>query len=176
MNPIGVLLAVVAGLVAIVAVVGVYNSITTRMSEGSSLELLNTLRANVEDAYSGQSSYGANDNLVPTLDAFGRIPDRYRKAGPPVTIEHSFGQPVSILGNGGRFAITFQSLDNEVCVAIGRSYTERSRGRSGIIRMQVNTAAPAAVPAQAPRVWTLAQLVGACDEGAEANNLTFVFG
>ena len=32
MNPIGVLLAVVAGLVAIVAVVGVYNSITTRMS------------------------------------------------------------------------------------------------------------------------------------------------
>lgn len=176
MTPQGVMISVVAGLLAIVAVIAAYNGISARWNEGQAIDLLNELRVNVESVYSGQSTYGTNANLVPTLEAFNRIPDDARQAGPPVTIQHPFGHPVTILGNGGRFRITFHSLDDGTCNAIGKAYTDRTRAGSGIIRIQVNRTAPATVPAQAPRVWSLTQLTAACDEGAEANFLTFVFG
>ncbi len=179
MNPIGVLLSVVAGLFAIVAVVGIYNGITARLSEGESVELLNQLRANVERIYSGQASYGdsANDDLVPILAGFGKIPDGSRVGtGGSATIRHPFGGAVTILGNGGRFAITFADLDDETCKDLGQAYVGRTRAGSGIVRMQVAGSAPAAVHAGAPVTRTVTWLNNQCDNGTASNALTFVFG
>lgn len=176
MTPQGVMISVVAGLLAVVAVIAAYNGISARWNEGEAIDLLNELRVNVESVYSGQSTYGSNADLVPTLEAFNRIPDDARQVGPPVSIQHPFGQPVTIRGNGGRFRITFHELDDATCNAIGKAYTDRTRAGSGIIRIQVNANAPGGVPAQAPRVWSLADLTGACTQGAESNFLTFVFG
>lgn len=176
MDPRGVVISVMAGLLAVVAIIGAYNVISARWNEGEAIDLLNKLRVNVESVYNGQSTYGTNANLVTTLEAFKRIPDGARQAGPPVTIQHPFGKPVTVVGNGGRFMITFHELDDGTCNAIGKAYTDRTRAGSGIIRIQVNTSAPTTVPAQAPRVWSLTQLTNNCDEGAESNFLTFVFG
>lgn len=180
MNPVGVLLSVVAGLVAIVAVVGIYNGINTRLNEGESITLLNTLRANTERIYSGQSSYGTNANLVPILSGFGKIPDGAR-IGPPsgntATIEHPFGGAVRVTGNAGRFSITFENLDDEICKDLGQAYAGRTRAGSGIVRIQVHTGAPPAVRwTGSPVVREIAWLNTNCNNGVAANNLTFVFG
>ena len=176
MDPRGVVISVMAGLLAVVAIIGAYNVISARWNEGEAIDLLNELRVNVESVYSGQSTYGTNANLVATLEAFNRIPDDARQAGPPVTVQHPFGKPVTVVGNGGRFMIVFHSLDDGTCNAIGKAYTDRTRAGSGIIRIQVNGSAPSSVPGAAPRVWSLAQLTAACNRGAEANFLSFVFG
>ncbi len=179
MNPVGVLLSVVAGLVAIVAVVGIYNGITANLKEGESITLLNQLRASVERIYSGQASYGASANadLVPIVRGFGKIPDgaRVGTAGSE-TIQHPFGGAVTIRGNGGRFAITFADLDNETCKDLGQAYAGRTRAGSGIVMMDVAASAPGTVPTGAPRVWTIADLNTQCSQGAASNALTFVFG
>ena len=179
MNPIGVLLAVVAGLVAIVAVVGIYNGITARLNEGESIRLLNTLRANVERIYSGQASYGAsaNQDLVPMLAGFGKIPDGARVVtGSSTTIRHPFGGAVTIRGNAGRFAITFDDLDDETCKDLGQAYAGRTRAGSGIVIMDVAASAPSNVSAAAPTVRNIAWLNTSCANGAAGNALTFVFG
>ena len=177
MNPVGVLLSVVAGLVAIVAVVGIYNGITARLNEGESVELLNQLRANVERIYSGQASYGTNTNLVPILGGFGKIPDGARVGtGGTATIRHPFGGGVRIFGNAGRFAITFDGLDDETCKDLGQAYAGRTRAGSGIVAMQVRTGGGSAVYAGAPRVWSISDLNSNCNNGTASNNLTFVFG
>ncbi len=179
MNPVGVLLSVVAGLVAIVAVVGIYNGITARLNEGESIELLNQLRANVERIYSGQASYGdsANQNLVPILAGFGKIPDGSRVGtGAAATIRHPFGGGVRIFGNAGRFAITFDDLDDDTCKDLGQAYAGRTRAGSGIVAMQVRTGGGAAVFTGPPRVWTITNLNANCNNGTASNNLTFVFG
>ncbi len=177
MNPIGVLLSVVAGLVAIVAVVGIYNGITTRLNEAESIELLNTLRANVERIYSGQASYGSNTDLVPIVRGFGKIPDGAKVGSSgSETIQHPFGGAVAIRGNSGRFAITFDDLDNETCKDLGQAYAGRTRAGSGIVSILVGTAPPATVTAAAPVVRTIGWLNTNCDNGAAGNALTFVFG
>ncbi len=178
MNPVGVLLSVIAGLVALVVVVAIYNGITSKLKEGESIRLLNMLRANVESTYASQSSYGANnDDIVPVMAGFGRIPDGARKGtGGTATIEHPFGAAVSIRGNGGRFQITFEELDDETCKALGEAYVGRTRSGSGIVAMLVAAAAPATVSAVAPVSRDLAWLNDNCDEGAASNHLSFVFG
>ena len=180
MNPIGVLLSVVAGLVAIVAVVGIYNGITARLNEGEAIRLLNTLRANVERIYSGQASYGAsaNDNLVPMLAGFGKIPDGARVVtGSSTTIRHPFGGAVEVRGNAGRFAITFDDLDNETCKDLGQAYAGRTRAGSGIVDMIVGTAPPTTIsPMSTPQVRNIAWLNTSCTNGAAGNALTFLFG
>ncbi len=179
MNPVGVLLSVVAGLVAIVAVVGIYNGITASLKEGESIKLLNQLRASVERIYSGQASYGpsANADLVPIVRGFGKIPDgaKVGSAGSE-TIQHAFGGAVTIRGNGGRFAITFDDLDNETCKDLGQGYAGRTRAGSGIVIMNVAATAPTTVPTTAPTVRTIAWLNTNCNKGTAANALTFVFG
>ena len=177
MNPIGVLLSVVAGLVAIVAVVGIYNGITSKLNEGESITLLNTLRANVEQIYSGQSSYGSSANLVPIVAGFGRIPDNARKgSGNNATIEHPFGGAVKIYGNDGRFSITFEVIDDETCKTLGQAYAGRTRAGSGIINMVVGASAVSAVPTVTPAVRDISWLNTSCTNGAAKNYLTFVFG
>ena len=179
MNPVGVLLSVVAGLVAIVAVVGIYNGITASLKEGESIELLNQLRASVERIYSGQASYGAtaNENLVPILAGFGKIPDGSRVGtGGSATIRHPFGGAVTVRGNAGRFAITFADLDDETCKDLGQAYVGRTRAGSGIVIMDVAATAPTTVSTAAPSPRNIAWLNTECNEGAASNALTFVFG
>ncbi len=178
MNPVGVLLSVIAGLVAIVAVVGIYNGITARLNEGESIELLNQLRANVERIYSGQASYGTNANLVPILAGFGKIPDGARiGTGGSATIVHPFGGAVAVAGNAGRFSITFQGLDDETCKDLGQAYAGRTRAGSGIVRMAVASGTPAAARWTGPPVVRdIAWLNTNCNNGTASNNLTFVFG
>ncbi len=177
MNPVGVLLSVIAGLVAIVAVVGIYNGITARLNEGESIELLNQLRANVERIYSGQASYGTNANLVPILAGFGKIPDGARiGTGGSATIRHPFGGAVRIRGNGGRFAIFFDDLDDETCKDLGQAYAGRTRAGSGIVTMEVRSGGGNGVYANAPAPRDIAWLNATCDNGAASNNLVFVFG
>ncbi len=177
MNPVGVLLSVIAGLVALVVVVAIYNGITSKLKEGESIRLLNMLRANVEATYASQSSYGTDTDLVPVMAGFGRIPDGARKGtGGSATIEHPFGAAVSILGNGGRFQITFEELDDETCKALGEAYVGRTRSGSGIVRMRVRAAAPTRVHRGDPIVRDLAWLNANCDEGGASNHLIFVFG
>ena len=175
----GMLFALLVGIGLTIGAVSLYNQVTSRMAEQGSIELLNTMRANVHSVYSGQSSYGTAESLIDTLDKFGRIPDSARKAGPPVTMEHTFGYPVSIWGNGGRYAITFHKLDDAVCTNIAKAYAGRSRARSGIVLILVSATAPVAataVSAAAPAERNLTWVTTNCNEGAEANYLTFVFG
>lgn len=179
MNPVGVLLSVVAGLVAIVAVVGIYNGITARLNEGESIELLNQLRANVERIYSGQASYGdsANENLVTILAGAGKIPDGARVGtGRTATIRHPFGGAVTVLGNGARFAITFQDIDDDTCIDLGQAYAGRTRAGSGIVRMDVDSSAPTSVSSAALKTRTVGWLNTNCNNGTASNHLTFVFG
>ena len=175
MNPIGVLLSVVAGLVAIVAVVGIYNGITARLNQGEAITLLNTLRANVERMYSGQASYGASANvsLVPLLAASGKIPDNARVG---TAIRHPFGGAVTVRGSGPRFEITFEDLDNETCIDIGQAYANRTRAGSGIAHIVIGSSSPGSVSLAAPTVTTIDQLQTRCANGNANNHLSFVFG
>ena len=172
----GMLFALLVGIGLTIGAVNLYNQVTSRFDEQGSIELLNTMKANVDSVYSGQSSFGANVSLVDTLDKFGRVPDSARKAGPPVTMEHTFGHQVSILGNGGRYSITFEKLDDAVCTNIAKAYAGRSRARSGIVLIEVGTSKPTAVTTAAPTERDLGWVTSNCDEGAEANFLTFTFG
>lgn len=176
MNPIGVMLSVVAGLVAIVAVVGIYNGITARMDEGDAVTLLNTLRANTDQIYAGQASYGTDEDLVPILSSMGRVPDRFMRATNPVTIEHPFDRNVSVVGNGSRYRITFQDLDEAACFAVGQAYADRTRAGSGIINLQIGDDVPAEVYDGDPTVRTLSWVRTQCGSGATLKNVTFVFG
>ena len=171
----GVLLGFSLVVVATIAAVGLYNSAKSNMASNDSVELLNTIRMNVDRVYAGQSSYGTgNGSLVAVLDKRGGIPDSARKAGPPVTIEHPYGKAVLVVGDGGRFAIIFEDLDDEVCANLAQAYAGRTRARSGVVNIEVK--APDTVATGAPVVKDLAAITTACALGVEGNDLVFTFG
>ena len=176
----GVLLGFSLVVVATIAAVGLYNSAKSNMSGNDSVELLNSLRMNVDRIYAGQASYGATANvsLVATLDKRGGVPDSARKvAGAITTIEHPYGKGVLVLGNGGRFAIVFKSLDDAICANLAQAYAGRTRARSGIANIEVKkTASGEVVFTGAPAIVTLDAITVACVQGDELNDLFFTFG
>ena len=70
----GVLLGLGLAAVVIVGAVGTYNAARESANRTAALTLLSQLRANVEAAYAGASSYGNNADLVAALDRRGGIP------------------------------------------------------------------------------------------------------
>ena len=176
----GVMLGFSIVVVSTIGAVALYNNTKSTMAANDSVELLNTVRMNVDRIYAGQSSYGTgNASMVSVLDARGGIPDSARIAGDPdtpanATIEHPYGQGVLVLGSGGRFAIVFEDMDNEACANLAQAYAGRSRARSGIVNIEVESTHD--VFTGTPVVVSLATIDTLCDEGVAANDLIFTFG
>ena len=170
----GVLLGLGLASVVIVGAVGTYNAARESANRAEALVLLNRIRANIEAAFAGAPSYGANADLVAALDRRGGVPDSARTVvGENVQIRHPFGGLVTVTGGPGgitnRFRIQFADVDNEICAALGDAYAGRSRARAGVISITINGAVLASPV-------TAAQITAACDDGDAANDIGFIFG
>ena len=170
----GVLLGLGLAAVVIVGAVGTYNAARESANRTAALTLLSQLRANVEAAYAGASSYGNNADLVAALDRRGGIPGGARVlVGKTVTIRHPFGGAVTVTGGPGgvtnRFRIVFNDVDDAICASLGDAFAGRSRARAGLISMVISgtTLASPVTPAQ---------ITANCDDGDAANDIGFIFG
>lgn len=173
MGIIGAILGVIVFLFALAWTQGLFGDATSKLDEGRTFELVNRLRANVKEAYFQESTYGTNANLVPTLTAMGKVPGSAR--GPTNTIVSPYGGDIGILGNGRRFGMTIEDLSDEACVNLGSRFAGGSSAEFGVVNITVGTAAVTTVFAAAPVSRTLANMVAACTNGTNANDLTITF-
>ena len=170
----GVLLGLGLAAVVIVGAVGTYNAARESANRSAALTLLSQLRANVEAAFAGAPSYGADADLVAAIDRRGGIPGGARVVvGSRTTIRHPFGGAVTVTGGPGgvtnRFRITFEDVDDAICAALGDAFAGRSRARAGLVDMVVNGTTLASPV-------TNAQVTANCDDGDAANDIGFTFG
>ena len=174
MGIIGAILGVIVFLFALAWTQGLFGDATSKLDEGRTFELVNRLRANVKEAYFQESTYGTNANLVPTLTAMGKVPGSARGATAG-TIVSPYGGGIGILGNGRRFGMTIEDLSDEACVNLGSRFAGGSSAEFGVVNITVGTAAVTTVFAGAPISRTLANMVAACTNGTNTNNLTITF-
>ncbi len=180
--------------VVVAGVVVYYTQASERQKRTDAITLLNNVRGGIERVFAGASSY--TGVTIELLDNRGVIPDTARVSA--TVANHPFGDTLNVFVDGTNtrtFWIAFNDLDDEACADIAGSYIGKTRARSGIINALVvadtssNTAlavptsavagsatnritasATAAVP------YTAANVAGACDSGASANDLYIQFG
>ena len=172
-------LAVVAAVVVVVISFGLLAQANLR--EARATGLVTQLVQAVTTTYQHTRNYGNNANLIPTLSSFQRLPEDFvirttTGSGPSatttVTVEHPFGGAVTIIGgpagNTNRFEIAFDDLDDSVCAALAEKSAGKSRGRSGLVEVQINNSA-LALP------YTVDQVAGECDDGNAANEVAWIY-
>ena len=131
--------------------------------------LLSQLVQAVTATYQSTRNYGSSANLIPTLDGFGRLPEDFvLRSGGTVTVEHPFGGSVRVVGGPGgtsnRFRIQFRDLDDDICAALAEKNAGKSRGRTGLVEVNVNSTA-LTLP------YTVAQAESACGAGDGSNRI-----
>lgn len=131
--------------------------------------LLSQLVQAVTATYQSTRNYGNNANLIPTLAGFGRLPEDFvLRSGGNVTVEHPFGGQVRIVGGPGgtsnQFRIRFTALDDDICAALAEKNAGKSRGRTGLVGVTVNSTA-LTLP------YTVAQAESACSAGDGSNRI-----
>ena len=176
MGIIGAILGVIIFLFALAWTQGLFGDATSKLDEGRTFELVNRLRANVKEAYFQESTYGTNANLVPTLTAMGKVPGSARAGTTTApTIVSPFGGDIEILGNGRRFGMTIEDLSDEACVNLGSRFAGGSSAEFGVVNITVGTAAVTTVFTGTPVSRTLPNMVAACTNGTNGNDLTITF-
>lgn len=131
--------------------------------------LLSQLVQAVTATYQSTRHYGNNTSLIGTLDGFGRLPEEFvLRSGSNVTVEHPFGGEVKITGGPGgasnQFRIRFATLDDDICAALAEKSAGKSRGRSGLVGVTVNSS-PLSMP------YTVVDAEAACNAGDSANRI-----
>lgn len=133
--------------------------------------LLSQLVQAVTATYQSTRNYGSSTDLLPTLDGFGRLPEDFvlrRNNGTFQRMEHPFGGRVRVIGGPGgtsnQFRIRFESIDDDICAALAEKNAGKSRGRTGLVGVTVNSTA-LSLP------YTVAQAESACSAGNGANNI-----
>lgn len=166
------LIVVVIVAVALVWVLGIGTRAQGAMRQNEALALQAELAQAVGRMFAGSRNYGTDADLVPMLDNFGAIPGSARIArGGTVSIEHPFRGIVAVVGGpGGRtsYLISFQSLDPDVCAALGTKLLDEVGSRTGLWRIQINqrTVAPATGRAAA---------AGMCNGGERSNRVDWEY-
>ncbi len=173
MGIIGAILGIIIFLFALAWTQGLFGDATSKLDEGRTFELVNRLRANVKESFFGQSTYGANANLAPLLTGMGKVPASAQ--GGSDAIVSPYGGAILVYGNGRRFHISVEDLDDEQCLKLGSRFAGAAAADFGVLAIEVGAAADTTVNTTAPSVPALTAIDTACDEGAGANHLTITF-
>ena len=160
-------IALVAVGVGLIVGMGLYAR--SAFQEQRAALLLSQLVQAVTATYQSTRNYGSNTDLIGTLDGFGRLPEDFvLRVGGNVTLEHPFGGAVRVRGGPGgtsnRFRIEFRDLDDDICAALAEKNAGKSRGRTGLVQVRVNSTA-LALP------YTVAQAEAACNGGNASNRI-----
>lgn len=136
------LIVVVIVAVALVWVMGIGKRAQGAMRQNEALALQSELAQAVGRMFAGSRNYGNSADLVPMLENFGAIPGAARvdRSG-SVSIEHPYRGAVQVIGGPeGRssYLISFRSLDQDVCAALGTKLMGEVGSRTGLWRIQIN--------------------------------------
>ncbi len=180
MGIVAAILGIIIGAFVLAWTQGMFGDGTSKFDEVQTFELVSRLRANVKEGFFGQSTYGSNANLVPTLTAMGKVPGSARSsvtAGSTTTatIVSPYGGNILIVGNGRRFHISVEDIGDEACFNLGKRFSGGAAADFGVVNIEVGSAADTTVNTAAPAVPDLAAIQAACDEGADANHITITF-
>ena len=172
-------LAVVAAVVVVVIGFGLLAQANLR--EARATGLLTQLVQAVSTTYQSTRNYGNNANLIPTLNSFQRLPEDFvirtttgsgQSAVTTVTVEHPFGGAVTVIGGPGgntnTFEIAFAGLDDSVCAALAEKSAGKSRGRSGLVDVQINNSG-LGLP------YEVGDIAAECDDGNAANEVAWIY-
>ena len=173
MGIIGAILGIIIFLFALAWTQGMFGDATSKLDEGRTFELVNRLRANVKESFFGQATYGTNANLAPLLTGMGKVPASAQ--GGSDTIVSPYGGGILVYGNGRRFHISVEDLDDEHCLKLGSRFAGGAAADFGVLAIEVGAAADTTVNTAAPSVPAVTAIDTACDEGANANHLTITF-
>ena len=173
MGIIGAILGVIIFLFGLAWTQGMFGDATSKLDEGRTFELVNRLRANVKESFFGQSTYGTNENLAPLLTGMGKVPASAQ--GGSDTIVSPYGGAILVYGNGRRFHISVEDLDDEQCLKLGSRFAGTAGAQFGVVNIEVGNTADATVNTAAPSVPAVTAVDTACDEGANANHITITF-
>ena len=173
MGIIGAVLGIIIFLFALAWTQGMFGDATSKLDEGRTFNLVSQLRANVKEGFFGQSTYGSNANLVPTLMAMGKVPGSARGSGN--TIVGPYGGNITILGNGRRFQIEVEDLSDEQCFNLGKRFADNAGTEFGVVNIRAGNTAFTGVFSGTPVSRTLAQVNTACGGGGVRNHLAITF-
>ena len=117
-------------------------------------------------------NYGTGSLLV-TLDKFKRLPEAFvirNGAGVIQRVEHPWGGTVAVTGSPpaatNQFRIQFNALDADVCAGMAELTAAKTRSKSGLAQVLVNSTA-LAMP------YTVATAAVACNAGDGANSVAW---
>ena len=171
---VAVLMGIALGLYLLADTQGLFGEGSADVKESRTDALITRLRANVELAFINQADLGDDTDLVPTLISLGKVPSNAMNADGD-GIVHPYGGTITILGDGERFAITLEELDDEECARTGTKLAGAAGSDAGVVNIEVGDAEVDEVNEDEAENKSVADITGACAEGAGANYLTFTF-
>ena len=174
MGIIGAILGIIIFLFALAWTQGMFGDATSKLDEGRTFELVNRLRANVKESFFGQSTYGTNQNLAPLLTGMGKVPASAQGTAAD-TIVSPYGGGILVYGNGRRFHISVEDIDDEHCLKLGSRFAGAAASDFGVMNIEVGTGPDTTVHTGAPRARTAAQVDADCSNGPNVNHLTITF-
>ncbi|MBN9407682.1 MAG: prepilin-type N-terminal cleavage/methylation domain-containing protein [Burkholderiales bacterium] len=108
-------LAIIA--IIIIGALALVSQADASAKSGELLRGLASLRAGTIAATMGEVGFG-NDNMNTALIRSRRIPDNWTRPGNTTDIIHSYGRPVTVMGLGDRFSVTFEDVPVEACIQL----------------------------------------------------------
>jgi len=163
------LLVVAVGAVLILAGLGAYRLVSENNNTNQAARLLTTLKQQIQQAYQGQSTYGATsilDDLV-TLHA---LPSDIATtgSGDTMTGKGPFGT-ISILGAGNSFSMTFNDVPKGACVRLAQQFTPQNSNDFVSLKIAGTTFT------QTSTNMTQTQFMSSCVDTAATNDMVWTF-
>jgi prepilin-type N-terminal cleavage/methylation domain-containing protein len=169
------LLVVAVGAILILAGLGAYRLVSEGTNTNRSVQQLNTLKQQTQQAFAGQGAYGttAGADLVATLTTLRSLPSDMPSSGTG-TLRNSFGQNTTITVGASpfnTFVITFNGVPPSSCVTLGQVFTPTNASDFG--GLTVTVTAGATTNTTAVTTYTTAGLTAACS--GTTNNMAWTF-
>lgn len=158
----GVLMSLGLAAAAVIGAVAVYNTASETQNKNQAQALLTTLVVGVQQIHQGASTYGPTaTNIVPMLALRNAIPSNARiGTGSAATIQHPFGDAVTVTGDGGsapgtgRFVVTFEGLEEGHCALLLDPFIGQARASGSLWQVKVATRTAVNPPLTAATVQT----------------------
>ena len=187
-----ILYMVIAGVILGMGIFA-YTKGTEMLARHRTERLLSHLRGSIASIMQAQGKY--DDLTIALLDRRSAIPDAWRlvetvadvtcdgtaDAGNNhscVRMVHPFDGRVAVFGDGKRYWIGFEEMDDPACEDLLTPYSNATRSRSGVAAAHVAAAKLTAKPGT-PNMDTpfnLATITASCDNGDDSNFVYIKFG